>query len=279
MVMDETVMVKYFPNLNHQERLNVYEFMHCHDQNDPVLINQSKQRLLLMIKNIAYHFETSEKNASDRHLSRNKLLNLAGLWQLIPIQELSEYMSTLREHGSQTHFEDNEYPVSELSSLPASFQLLSIANRHSFLSILEKNVSTIVFLNDLKNIQTSEYLSATNEPLTRTVFLNNLTKEEGAERDSFSICFDLIIQTFFLDCFHYQSEKYSHRSSERYARVKTHRIFSTICRQLKKGEGLASPLNELIPLDVEAFAFLDRLLDQNKQRMSLLKKMDSRRFD
>ena len=216
---DTETMALYFPYLDEYEKYLVYEFSTSNDASMYEYKSSIKDRILLMIRNIAFHFAEAAPHSAQREACRNKLLNLAGLWQVIPIKELTAQMKALH-HEIRCDVPDLLH------------QLLSLTTTTPFLKDFERNVAALVFKKDLRNIQTGDYLSATNEPLTRSIYINTMTTENES-RDPFSICFDVIIQTYFLDCFHHQPSEFRHKAAELYARTKSRPVLQALDRQLQ----------------------------------------------
>ena len=148
-----------------------------------------------------------------RTMYRAKLLNVAGLCRLFPLERIRGQVLQLHDllaNDSNPSIVDVyrssvELPISQLHLVTPLVDALSATYRQGSCSYLEHITNSddsfvryVVFKPQL-NDETTDTVSATSEPLTGTVVVRTtLLNDVSCQRDSISIAYDLVMQHEFL---------------------------------------------------------------------------------
>jgi hypothetical protein len=207
---------KRFPFLTPQERNLILSF-------EEEKSNESKVVNLML--ELSQSFRDSESEAQ-RVKARAKLLGLAGLYELIPVERfeaaknepLSLTMLELRmeeeEEPLLALMKCGEVPFDLIASFPGLQEFFEIklpdgstTYRERFLKKQNDIGGVLVVLKSDMSEEVVGYVSASSEPLTRSVIINPWAESDNKEiRDFASIAYDLVMQIEFLEIF-YQCTK------------------------------------------------------------------------
>lgn len=182
----------------------------------------AKDRFLELLYSDLIDFYKWEATPDDRIMIRKRLLNVAGLFFIVPIDELRDLSHRARLTHKKLVYEMAPDPLGAELAEMHSYDLKYINGFHEFYSrvLIEPNMSALDYIAGnrekrsypqsqltvfRKNIQdeviSKEYLTASAEPLTQTQFVS-LYNPNGSPRDLVTIGFDMVYESAFIDYFH-----------------------------------------------------------------------------
>ncbi len=193
-------------------------------QSDPKSANfqKAKTNFMELLYSDLVDFYKWEATLEDRIMIRKRLLNVAGLFFIVPIHELRELSHRARLTHKKLVYETAPDPLKAEIVEMHSYDLKYIEGFHDFYSriMIEPNLSALDYVAGnrekrqypqsqltvfRKRIQdeviSKEYLTASAEPLTQTQFVS-LYNPNGTTRDLITIGFDMIYESAFIDYFH-----------------------------------------------------------------------------
>lgn len=193
-------------------------------ESDPKSDNflESKQKFLDLLFRDLVDFYKWEATPEDRTNIRKRLLNVAGLFFIVPISELRELSHKAKLTHKKMVYESAPNPLEQESVEMHSYDLKYIEGFQEFFSkiMIDPNMSAMDYIAGnrekrfyphtqltvfRKNIQdeviSKDYLTASAEPLTQTQFISLYNPNEST-RDLITIGFDLVYESAFIDFFH-----------------------------------------------------------------------------
>jgi hypothetical protein len=209
-----------FPFLEEDE----LEIIECFSQSeDPTKECKEKEQLIALVSRWLRSYLQTPYEASFRNLFRRKLLNIAGIFTLLPKNYFLEVfenfdhdnigLPSLPKNISKNFIyeEEVEIAASNLDCFNSlSFFLKIMEGDRSFLDFVKENCHSILFTKDLsQEIQTPNLVTSSNEVLSKTILLQNQMAEEKADRDELTICYDLIYQASFVHVYHHPEKVFS----------------------------------------------------------------------
>jgi len=183
---------------------------------------KAKDKFLELLYNDLVEFYKWEATPDDRTQIRKRLLNVAGLFFIVPINELRDLSHKARLTHKKLVYESAPDPLGKEVVEMHSYDLKYIPGLTEFFSkvMIEPNMSALDYVAGnrekrkypqsqltvfRKNIQdeviSKEYLTASAEPLTQTQFVS-LYNPNGSTRDLVTIGFDMVYESAFIDYFH-----------------------------------------------------------------------------
>lgn len=210
-----------FPFYNKEEQSLLKDLVF---QSDPKSdsFQKTKQKFLDLLYSDLVNFYRWDASPDDRIAIRKRLLNVAGLFFIVPIQELRELSHRAKLTLKKVVYETPPDPVITDLTEMHSYDLKYIDGFTEFFSnvMIEPDVSALDYVAGnrdkrlyphsqftvfRKRIQdeviSKEYLTASAEPLTQTQFIS-LYNPNGSPRDLLTIGFDLVYESAFIDFFH-----------------------------------------------------------------------------
>lgn len=210
-----------FPHYNKGEQALLRELVFQVDPQKSSFQKAKEKFLDLLYKDLVDFYRWDASN-EDRVTIRKRLLNVAGLFFIVPIQELRDLSHraklTLKKVVYEVPPSPNKGPLAEMHSYdikyiegfseffsqivldPQTTALDYIAgNRekrqypHSQFTVFRENIQEEVISQD--------YLTASAEPLTQTQFIS-IYNPNGTPRDLITVGFDLVYESAFIDFFH-----------------------------------------------------------------------------
>lgn len=184
---------------------------------------ESKARFLEIVYNDLAAYHRWDVEPAERLRIRRRLLNVAGLFVVVPIAELRELTARVRLESKKVV---NEAPVNPLEKDPVEIHSYDLKYMEPFSKFfsnipLEPGISTldylagnrekriyphsqtIVFRKNLREEVLSEnYLTASAEPLTQCVLIS-LYNPTDTLRDLITIGYDLVFESAFIDFYHH----------------------------------------------------------------------------
>ena len=210
-----------FPHYNKDEQALLRELVF---QADPQKLSfqKAKEKFLELLYDDLVDFYRWDASAEDRVTIRKRLLNVAGLFFIVPIQELRDLAHraklTLKKVVYEVPPSPSKNPLTEMhsydikyidgfseffSQITLDLQMTALdyiaGNRekrqypHSQFTVFRENIQEEVISQD--------YLTASAEPLTQTQFIS-IYNPNGTPRDLITIGFDLVYESAFIDFFH-----------------------------------------------------------------------------
>jgi len=184
--------------------------------------HNAKNKFLELLYSDLVQFYRWDATPDDRLNIRKRLLNVAGLFFIVPIQELRELAHRAKLTLKKVVYETPPNPVITDLTEMHSYDLKYIEGFSEFFSniMIEPEISALDYIAGnrdkrlyphsqftvfRKKIQdeviSKEYLTASAEPLTQTQFIS-LYNPNGSSRDLMTIGFDLVYESAFIDFFH-----------------------------------------------------------------------------
>lgn len=210
-----------FPFYNKDEQVLLKELVFQGDPKSSVF-NESKTRFLDLLYSDLVQFYKWDATPEDRIIIRKRLLNVAGLFFIVPIQELRDLAHKAKLTLKKVVYETPPDPVITDLTEMHSYDLKYINGFTEFFSniMIEPDMTALDYIAGnrdkrlyphsqftvfRKKIQdeviSKEYLTASAEPLTQTEFIS-LYNPNGSPRDLLTIGFDLVYESAFIDFFH-----------------------------------------------------------------------------
>ncbi|MCP5464610.1 MAG: hypothetical protein H7A33_06265 [Deltaproteobacteria bacterium] len=210
-----------FPYYNADEQQLLKELV---IQADPksTKFQKAKERFLELLYSDLVDFYKWEATPDDRINIRKRLLNVAGLFFIVPISELRELSHKAKLTHKKLVYEEAPDPLRADVVEMHSYDLKYINGFQEFFSkiMVEPNMSALDYIAGnrekrkyphsqmtvfRKRIQdeviSKDYLTASAEPLTQTQFVS-LYNPNGTTRDLVTIGFDMVYESAFIDFFH-----------------------------------------------------------------------------
>lgn len=211
-----------FPFYDETER-NLLKDLVVHNDPKSSKFEQAKEKFLELLYNDLVNFYKWDVSLEDRVNIRKRLLNVAGLFFIVPITELRELSHKAKLTLKKIVYETPPHPEEAEMTEMHSYDLKYIEGMGEFFSKIqiEPNVSALDYIAGnrenrqyprsqftvfRKNIQdeviSKDYLTASAEPLTQTQFIS-LYNPNKSTRDLITIGFDLVYESAFIDFFHH----------------------------------------------------------------------------
>lgn len=192
--------------------------------NDPksAAFQGTKKKFLDLLYSDLVTFYRWDASQDDRIAIRKRLLNVAGLFFIVPIQELRELSHRAKLTLKKVVYDTPPNPVITDLTEMHSYDLKYIDGFSEFFAkiMIDPEVSALdyiagnrekrlyphsqftVFRRRIQDeVISKEYLTASAEPLTQTQFVS-LYNPNGTQRDLMTIGFDLVYESAFIDFFH-----------------------------------------------------------------------------
>lgn len=192
-----------YPHLTEAELLILIDALH---------INEPTMALKNMVQNWNQQWSESGLGSPERKCFRSKLLNIAGLCQIFPVEELRRLVSpNIGRIEADRPYEldilDVEISMQQLDKLPKIKHMLEIPYYKSctYLDML-RDISNfyadfVVFKPTL-NDEVKGGIVATSEALSRSVLISTTIEGNCNKlRDPLSVCYDLVMQQAYLRLF------------------------------------------------------------------------------
>lgn len=211
-----------FPYYSLEEQELLKELVvHANPKSDK--FKQAKDRFLQLLYNDLVDFYRWDRTNEDRIHIRKRLLNVAGLFFIVPIEELRELSHKAKLTHRKIVYETAPNPFNKEASEMHSYDLKYIPGFVDFYAkvMIEPNLSALdyiagnrekrsypqsqltVFRRKIQEeVISKDYLTASAEPLTMTQFIS-LYNPNGSTRDLITIGFDMVYESAFIDFFHH----------------------------------------------------------------------------
>lgn len=211
-----------FPFYNPEEQELLKELVvHANPKSDK--FKEAKEKFLKLLYSDLVDFYRWDATPDDRIQIRKRLLNVAGLFFIVPIEELRDLSHKAKLTHKKIVYETAPNPLEKEVSEMHSYDLKYISGFSNFYSkiMVEPNLSALDYIAGnrekrkypqsqlsvfRKKIQeeviSKEYLTASAEPLTLTQFVS-LYNPNGTARDLITIGFDMVYESAFIDFFHH----------------------------------------------------------------------------
>lgn len=211
-----------FPYYNMDEQALLKELVVHNDPQSGKFVQAKNRFLELLYADLVDYYKWDAK-PDDRVAIRKRLLNVAGLFFIVPIQELRDLSHRAKLTHKKIVYETPPNPLGSDIVEMHSYDLKYIPGVTAFFSriMVEPNFSALDYIAGnrekrkypqsqftafRKKIQdeviSKEYLTASAEPLTQTMFVS-LYNPNGTPRDLITIGFDMIYESAFIDFFHH----------------------------------------------------------------------------
>lgn len=192
--------------------------------NDPksAKFDAAKQKFIDLLYKDLVSFYRWDASLEDHITIRKRLLNVAGLFFIVPIHELRDLSHkaklTLKKIVYETPPHPKQFDLAEMHSYDLKyipgftefFSKIQMDENMSALDYIAGNRETreyprtqfTVFRKRIQDeVISKDYLTASAEPLTQTQFIS-LYNPNGTTRDLLTIGFDLVYESAFIDFFH-----------------------------------------------------------------------------
>lgn len=210
-----------FPHYGKEEQNLLKDLVFQGDPKSPAFHDAKKKFLDLLYEDLV-QFYRWDATPEGRINIRKRLLNVAGLFFIVPIDELRDLAHRAKLTLKKVVYETPPNPVITDLTEMHSYDLKYIKGFTEFFSniMMEPDVSVLDYIAGnrekrsyphsqftvfRKKIQdeviSKEYLTASAEPLTQTQFIS-LYNPNGSPRDLITIGFDLVYESAFIDFFH-----------------------------------------------------------------------------
>jgi hypothetical protein len=211
-----------FPYYSNEEQELLKELVvHADPKSDRFKV--AKKQFMDLLYSDLVDFYRWDATPDDRILIRKRLLNVAGLFFIVPIVELRELSHKAKLTHKKIVYESAPNPLEGDIIEMHSYDLKYIPGFSEFYSkiMIEPNVSALdyvagnrekrkypqsqltVFRRKIQEeVISKEYLTASAEPLTQTQFIS-LYNPNGSTRDLITIGFDMVYESAFIDYFHH----------------------------------------------------------------------------
>jgi hypothetical protein len=210
-----------FPFYNDQERSLLKELVVHGDPSLP-RFQDAKAKFLELLYHDLVAFYRWDATPDDRVTIRKRLLNVAGLFFIVPISELRDLAHRAKLTLKKVVDEATPNPLIKDVTEMHSYDLKYIAGFQEFFSkvMVDPEISTLDYIAGnrekrlyphsqftvfRKRIQdeviSKDYLTASAEPLTQTQFVS-MYNPNGSPRDLITIGFDMVYESAFIDYFH-----------------------------------------------------------------------------
>lgn len=210
-----------FPHYSDEERKLLRELVVQVDPQSSRFL-EAKNKFLKLLYADLVNFYRWDATPDDRVTIRKRLLNVAGLFFIVPISELRELSHRARLTLKKVVYETPPSPLNTALTEMHSYDIKYIDGMSEFFTkiMVEPDLSAMDYVAGnrekrkyprsqftvfRKMIQeeviSKEYLTASAEPLTQTQFIS-LYNPNGTARDLITIGFDMVYESAFIDFFH-----------------------------------------------------------------------------
>ncbi|MBF0105519.1 MAG: hypothetical protein HQM16_09360 [Deltaproteobacteria bacterium] len=210
-----------FPYYNPKEQLLLKDLVIQSDTKSKEFQNAKSNFLSLLYSDLVDFYKWEATN-EDRITIRKRLLNVAGLFFIVPIAELRELSHRAKLTHKKLVYETAPDPLTSDIVEMHSYDLKYINGFQDFYSkiLMEPGMSAMdyiagnrekrvypqsqltVFRRSIQEeVISKDYLTASAEPLTQTQFIS-LYNPNGSTRDLVTIGFDMVYESAFIDFFH-----------------------------------------------------------------------------
>lgn len=217
----EKSIAENFPHFNKDEQILLRDLVFQTDVKSESF-QKAKDKFLSLLYRDLVNFYKWDATPDSRITIRKRLLNVAGLFFIVPIHELRDLAHKARLTLKKIVYEDPPKPTSTPLTEMHSYDLKYIDGFGDFFSkiMIEPELTALdyiagnrekrqyprsLFTVFRKNIQeeviSRDYLTASAEPLTQTQFIS-IYNPNGTPRDLMTIGFDLVYESAFIDYFH-----------------------------------------------------------------------------
>lgn len=189
----------------------------------------AKERFLNLLEQNLKEFFGWDVQPLQQKVLRQKFLNLAGLYNIIPHADIMDMLGRVyhKVHRTITDVIPDDIFAGEhiidavtLKHIdPLSFHLSKVQKTVgvSYLDYVSGNrdngvkpvINSIIFSHNIAKGNSAEtYLSASSEPLTKTIYIS--THTQGSEiRDLIGMGFDIVTQSSFIDFYYHMEETFN----------------------------------------------------------------------
>lgn len=210
-----------FPLYNDSER-ELLESLLVEDDRSSSRFEKSKNQFMEIVYGDLVRYYKWDNSIDDHIALRKRLLNIAGLFVVIPIEDLRNVSHKAKLTLKKVVHESPPSPINKNVEEIHSYDLKYIEGFAPFFSkiLLDANITALDYLSGnrekrqyphtqftvfRKRIQdevgTDDFLTASAEPLTQTQLIS-LYNPDGTLRDLMTIGFDMIYESAFIDYFH-----------------------------------------------------------------------------
>lgn len=217
----EKSIAENFPHFNKDEQILLRDLVFQTDVKSESFRHAKDKFLALLYKDLV-DFYRWDATPDSRIQIRKRLLNVAGLFFIVPIQELRDLAHRAKLTLKKIVYEVPPTPANTPLTEMHSYDVKYIDGFADFFSkiMIEPDLTALDYIAGnrdkrqyprsqftvfRKNIQdeviSQEYLTASAEPLTQTQFVS-IYNPNSTPRDLITIGFDLIYESAFIDYFH-----------------------------------------------------------------------------
>lgn len=211
-----------FPCFDEQEQLFIYQIL-TEASTDIHKFNKAKEQFLHILFRDLVEFYQWNTPLEQRIITRKRFFNAAGLFAIIPIEDLRRTahkarltqkkivheapMDPLKKNYAELHAYDLKY----LEPFNLFLGQISLAHNMSALDYIAGNRDKrhyprsqyIVFRKNVQEeVVAQEFLTASAEPLTQTQIISIYDPQDNL-RDLMTVGFDLVYESAFIDFFHH----------------------------------------------------------------------------
>lgn len=210
-----------FPHYNDEERQLLRDLVVQVDPQSEKFV-EAKNKFLKLLYSDLVNFYKWDATPDDRVTIRKRLLNVAGLFFIVPINELRELSHRARLTLKKIVYEMAPNPIGAGLAEMHSYDIKYIEGMNDFFTkvMIEPELSSMDYIAGNRDkrkyprsqftvfrkmiqdeVISKEYLTASAEPLTQTQFIS-LYNPNGTPRDLITIGFDMVYESAFIDYFH-----------------------------------------------------------------------------
>ena len=210
-----------FPFYNTTEQALLKELVVQNDPKSPKFL-EAKNRFLELLYADLVDFYKWECTPDERVHIRKRLLNVAGLFFIVPITELRDLSHRAKLTHKKIVYETAPEPLNRDVTELHSYDLKYVHGVNDFFAkiMIDPELSAMDYIAGNRNkrlyphsqltvfrkriqdeVISKDYLTASAEPLTQTQFVS-LYNPNGSTRDLITIGFDMIYESAFIDFFH-----------------------------------------------------------------------------
>lgn len=214
-------IVENFPCFSSEEQILLKNLIVESEKKSPALA-EAKKKFMDLLYNELVKFYRWEATPDERIQIRKRLLNVAGLFFIVPIQELRDLSHKAKLTHKKLVYETAPDPLASDTVEMHSYDVKYIKGFSEFYSnvLIEPDMTALDYIAGnrekrkypqsqltvfRKKIQdeviSKDYLTASAEPLTLTQFIS-IYNPNGTPRDLITIGFDMVYESAFIDFFH-----------------------------------------------------------------------------
>lgn len=211
---------KKFPHLEKNEKEMLYLLTNEASNKGPAF-EKAKEIFLNLIKDWVLQYLKWDTLPDDRLRIRKKLLNIAGLWTVVPFENIQGLINEVTPYNKKPitdikvdnlYQEGCEVPSYDLKMIDSMASLLGSVSKDENMTYLdfvagnrEKKIhpasSIFVFKKSLLDEVVSDvYLTASAEVFSKTILITTFD-EKGDMRDLISVAFDIVLESAYLDIY------------------------------------------------------------------------------